>query len=335
MRIVFFEIREREQELLSGMFPGHEVIFMSERLTLESAGQVKDADIVSVFVDSLVTGEIMGKLPSLKCVATRSTGFDHIDCTHAKEKGIAVAHVPEYGAHTVAEFAFALILSLSRRVYAASNKIKEQGDFSLGGLRGFDLFGKTIGIIGTGRIGKNVAGIAKGFGMKVLAVDPYPDTAFAQSVGASYVSLAELLSASDIVTLHAPYNASTRHLINIENSALMKKGALLINTARGELVDTQALVQALSSGQLAGAGLDVLEGERMLKEEAAFLTRGKGSETDLKLLAADHMLISMPNVIVTPHIAFYSREAEEEIVRTTVATILGFISGVPQNLVTP
>lgn len=333
MNITFFEAREREQEFLSALLNGHELSFYKEKLTAENIGRAQNADIVSVFVDSEIRKEIIDSLPRLKFIATRSTGFDHIDVAHAEEKGIPVASVPAYGANTVAEFAFGLILNLSRKISDANEQMKERASFTISNLQGFDLFGKTLGVVGTGRIGKNVVRIAKGFGMKILACDLYPDQAFAEEMGIEYVPLAMLLSASDIVTIHAPYNETTYHLINKENIAQMKKGSLLINTARGEIVDTEALAMALKSGVVAGAGLDVLEGERTLKEEAEFLAKGKGAESDFKMLAENHMLIDMPNVIVTPHIAFFSNEAEAEIIRTTAENIAAFISGAPANIV--
>lgn len=333
MKIAFFEIQEKEQEILAPFLQGNELVFYKEKLNLETMDKAKDADIVSVFVNSEVTKEIINALPKLKLIATRSTGFDHIDTAYAKEKGIAVATVPSYGAHTVAEFAFGLILDISRKVCSASNQIRSTGDFNIAPFRGFDLYGKTLGIVGTGKIGKNTVLIAKGFGLKILATDLFPDQAFAEEVGFEYVPLDVLLSNSDIITLHAPYNETTHHLINKENIKLMKKGSIFINTARGELVDTEALVEALKKGIIAGAGLDVLEGERKLKEEAEFLAEGKGNAEDFKLLLEDHALMEMPNVIVTPHIAFFSREAEEEISKTTAGNILAFTVGKPENLI--
>ena len=335
MKIIFFEVRDKERELLSKLITGHELSFHKEKLTAENIDLAKDADVISVFIDSEIKKEIIDSLPQLKFIATRSTGFDHIDIAYAKEKGIAVASVPSYGANTVAEFAFALILNLSRKISDAGEQMKERASFDISKLQGFDLHGKTLGVIGTGKIGKNVVRIAKGFGMKVIAYDVYPDQAFAKEMEIEYVSLAELLSSSDIVTIHAPYNETTHHLINKGNITLMKRGSLLINTARGEIIDTEALVAALKSGTVAGAALDVLEGERKLKEEAEFLTEGKGNTDDFKLLAEDHALIDMSNVIVTPHIAFFSNEAEAEIIKTTAENISAFISGAPINIVQP
>ncbi|MFM7089126.1 MAG: NAD(P)-dependent oxidoreductase, partial [Candidatus Paceibacterota bacterium] len=280
---------------------------------------------------------VMEKLPQLKLIATRSTGFDHIDVSAATEKGVTVVNVPGYGSHTVAEFAFALLLNLSRKVYQANEKIRETADFSFLGLRGFDLHGKTLGVIGTGKIGKNVINIALGFGMKVIAFDLYPDQNLAKDKGFEYKTLEEVLSHADVITLHAPYTKENHHLLNKEMFSVIKKGAYLINTARGELVDTDALIVALSDGTLAGAGLDVLEGERELKEELEILSDPNKRDhiKDYKTLFEGKVLMDLPNVIVTPHLAFYSKEAEEEIIKTTIDNINNFLKGTPTNSVEP
>jgi D-lactate dehydrogenase len=273
---------------------------------------------------------VIDALPQLKYVVTRSTGYDHIDVAYAKTKNIMVASVPAYGTHTVAEFAFALLLEVSRKVGEGNRRVREYADFGFEGLRGFELFGKTMGVIGTGRIGKNSIDIARGFGMRVLAYDVFPDQEFAKSRGFEYVELSTLLAQSDVITLHALYNEKTHHLLNKENMQHIKHGAILINTARGELVETGALVTLLKSGQIAGAGLDVLEGERQLKEEMEVLERGNA---DFKILFEDHALMDLPNVVVTPHIAFNTHEAVEEIMKTTIENIATFVSGTPKNVI--
>jgi D-lactate dehydrogenase len=274
-------------------------------------------------------------MPGLKFISTRSTGFDHIDCEYAESKGIKVSNVPAYGSYTVAEFTFALLLALSRKTCNAFDNLKQGANFNIFSLQGFDLYGKTIGVIGTGKIGKNVAKIAKGFNMNVIAYDIYPDMVFAKENNFEYKSLPEVISQADVLTLHVPYSKENYHLINKENISLMKKGVYIINTARGELIDTDALVWGLEEKIIAGAGLDVLEGERELKEEFEILADYSKAEgiKDYKILLEDHVLIDMPNVIVTPHIAFYSKEAEKSIIETTAENIKGFISGNLQNLV--
>lgn len=335
MKITFFEVASKEQEGFSSFFPDHQVKFFEEKLDASKIEEFKDSEIISVFINSVINKEVIDLLPELKFITTRSTGFDHIDLKYCEEKGIKVSNVPAYGSKTVAEFAFALITSLSRKMFDAVSRLKEEGNFSISGLRGFDLAGKNIGVIGTGKIGKNVIKIAKGFSMNVSAYDLYPDTSFAAENGVVYKTLEEVISECDILTLHAPYTKENHHLINKDKVAKMKKGVYLINTARGELIDTDALIWGLNEGIIAGAGLDVLEGERELKEEVEILSSVEKSERvkDYKTLLEDKVLIDMPNVIVTPHIAFYSKEAEEEIRETTLENIKSFLNGVSLNLI--
>jgi D-lactate dehydrogenase len=316
MKIAFFEVPKRLQEFFSQALVGSELVFFEDKISMENVGILKDVDIISGFTNSVVSKEVIDLLPNLKFITTRSTGFDHIDVAYANAKGIKVSNVPAYGSETVAEFAFALLLTLSRKIQEASLALKEKGDYSIPeSLQGFDLSQKTLGVVGTGKIGKNVIHIARGFNMNVLAYDLFPDLNFAKENNFTYKSLPEVLAQSDIVTLHAPYTKENHHLINKENISLFKKGAYLINTARGELIETEALVLALQNGAIAGAGLDVLEGERNFK---------KGDIIPM---------LDMPNVVMTSHIAFDTKEAEMRIMQTAVENIKGFISGIPVNLV--
>ncbi len=335
MKIAFFELSKADQSSFLASFIGAEVVFFEEKLNADVVSKIQDVEVVSVFVDSMIDKNIIDALPNLKFIATRSTGFNHIDIEHAKTKNIKVSNVPAYGSHTVAEFAFGLILDLSRNVSKANHHIRESADFNyFDNMEGFDLQGKTLGVIGTGKIGKNVVKIAKGFGMEVLAYDLYPDLNFAKENNFIYKSLLEVLAESDVLTLHAPYTKENHHLINQENIKVMKKGIYLINTARGELVDTSALVWGLKEGIIAGAGLDVLEGESILKEEFETLSSARLMRIEeYKTLVEDHMLMDMPNVIITPHIAFYTREAVAEIQKITISNIQGFVSNLPVNLV--
>ncbi len=334
MKIAFFELFKLEQEVIKNFFLDYDIFYSEEKLTLENVSLYKEVEIISVFTNSLINKEIIDLLPNLKFINTSSTGYDHIDIAYCTTKGIQVSNVPAYGSNTVAEFAFTLLLSLSRKIIKANSQLRQDDSFNIIPLRGFDLKGKTIGVIGTGKIGKNVIKIAKGFGMEIIAYDLYPDMAYAKENNFIYKTLPEVLAEADIVTLHAPYNKGDKHLINKENITTLKKGAYLINTARGELIETEALIWALKEGIIAGAGLDVLEGERDLKEEIKVLSSSQAEGLrDYKILVEDHILIDMPNVIVTPHIAFYSKEAEEEIIKTTEANIKGFIEGKLQNLV--
>jgi D-lactate dehydrogenase len=231
----------------------------------------------------------------------------------------------------VAEHTFALILSLSRNICKTCIRRFEQ-DFSIEGLEGFDLKGKTIGVVGTGQIGLHVIRIAKGFGMNVVAYDVRQNKLLSEVLGFEYVSLEGLLASSDVITLHVPYIKATHHLMNKDTFKLVKKGAILINTARGSIVDTEALIEALDNKILAGAGLDVFEGEEVIKEEKQLLYEPKNLEV-LASLVKDHILLSKDNVVFTPHIAFYSKEALERILETTVENVVAFVSGKPQNVV--
>ncbi|MGE5392968.1 MAG: NAD(P)-dependent oxidoreductase [Candidatus Saccharibacteria bacterium] len=333
MKIVIFETTPEDQAGLAPMLTGQDVVFLNDRLTKETAGLAKDAEIVSVFVNSEVKKDVIDSLPNLKCINTRSTGFDHVDVQYAKSKGIEVCYVPSYGSHTVAEFAFGLILTLSRKLFSAHHQLREGNSFDLSQLKGFDLFGKTIGVIGTGRIGQNAVKIAHGFGMNILAFDLFPKEDLAKEIGFKYVSLDELLQNSDVVTIHVPYTKETFHLLNSENLMKIKPGAILVNTARGEIVETEALLACLKAGIISGAGLDVLEGERELKDEMRLLTDPKSHIEHMRQLIEDHVLIDMENVIVTPHSAFYTQEAKHEILKTAADGMMGFAARQPVNLV--
>lgn len=335
MKTVFFSLFEGEKEILNKNFNEVDTLFLKEKLSIDNVENFKDAEIISVFVDSIVSKEIIENLPNLKFITTRSMGYDHIDLNICKEKNILVASVPAYGSETVAEFTFGLILNLSRKVGMAYEQLREEDDFTVDKLEGFDLCGKKIGVIGTGRIGRNVIQISRGFDMEVLAYDLYPDYKLAEKYNFKYISLEELLSNSDIITLHVPYFKENHHLINKEAISKMKKGVYLINTARGELIDTSALIWGLKEGIIAGAGLDVLEGERELKDQFEILSSEEKSSRvkDYKTLLEDHLLIDMPNVIVTPHIAFNSKEARNQILEITKENIKNFIAEKPQNLV--
>lgn len=334
VKIAFFEVTEGEQKLFfKQSLSEHKLVFFDTPLTETTLPEDTAIEVLSVFVNCQVTKKVIESFPKLKLITARATGFDNIDIKTAKEKNILVANVPSYGSHTVAEFTFALILSLSRKIPQATQRLKETGKFSYENLRGMNIFGKTIGVIGTGKIGAHVIKIAKAFEMKVIAVDPFPNKDTADSLNFEYVNLERLLKESDIVTIHSPLTENTHHLINKENIALMKKGSILINTARGGIVETDGLFQAITSGQIAGAALDVLEGEKELKEELQIFKTGENYPQDLKTMLENHILMDLENVIITPHMAFYSKEAEESIMQTTIDNIKSYLSNKPQNLV--
>ncbi len=325
MKIGFFEIEDWEIDFFKNQLASAELFFTKEKLNKDNLPQERNFDIISVFVGSNIDKEVINAFPNLKLITTRSTGFDHIDVAGAKEKNIAVAYVPGYGDNTVAEFAFGLILNLSRKIYTGFDQIRETGSFSLEGLRGFDLNAKTIGIIGTGRIGRCMVKIAKGFSMKVLAFDTRPDENFAKEMDFQYLPFDEVLAQSDIISLHVPYLPSTHHLINSENIGKIKKGALLINTSRGPVVETGVLIRGLNEKILGGVGLDVLEEEGAIQDEKSLVLYGRPEEHDLKTLIQNHVLIDMPNVIITPHNAFNTQEALQQILDTDLENIKSFI----------
>lgn len=328
-RIAFFETEKWEESIIAEQLSNESVSFSSEKLTLTNIGEYAEVEILSIFIYSQLSKTLLEKLPKLRCIATRSTGFDHIDLEYCKAKGIVVCNVPTYGTHTVAEHTFALILALSRNIVPSVQRT-QRGDFSLAGLRGFDLHGKTLGVIGAGNIGKCVIEIAKGFGMNVLVFTNHPDQSI---VGVSFVSLEDLLANSDVVTLHVPYTQKTHHLINVDNVSTFKKGSILINTARGQLVETQAILEGLEKGFLKAVGVDVLEEECTLKEERALLTSDFLKGCDIKTQLLNHVLMTKKNVIVTPHNAFNSTEALEQILKITEENIQSFLDGNPINVV--
>lgn len=333
MKLAFFEAEDWAAEKIRAAFPEDEVALYPGRLAADSLPEVRDIEIAVVFIDSRVDRAVLEALPGLKCVATRSTGYDHIDVAACKERGVAALYVPGYGDNTVAEYAFGLIIALMRKMYQSIDQVKETGSFTLAGLRGTDLKGKTIGVIGTGRIGKDVVRIAKGFGMNVVAYDPFPDAQFAAAQGMAYLGLDDLLAGSDVVTIHCPYTKDTHHLIGTANMGRIKRGAYLVNTARGAIVETEALVAALEAGTLAGAALDVLEEEGETKDEVTFLRTAHPKEDELRTLLENHVLMKMPNVLITPHNAFNSQEALERILATTIDNIHSFIGGTPKNII--
>ena len=332
MKVSFYELEDWELETLGKTrFEGHTLELSAEPMSARGLARDGDADVVSTFIHSTLDRPTLERLPKLKFIATRSTGFDHIDLAFCRERGIPVANVPSYGENTVAEHTFALILALSRNIHKAFVHTLAR-DIPFQALRGFDLAGKTLGVVGAGRIGLHAIKIAKGFGMQVVAYDLRRESLLAEVLNFRYVSLDELLAASDIISLHCPYTPRTHHLLNLENIRKVKRGALLVNTARGGLVDPAALTQALDEGILAGAALDVLEGEELLKDERQILEQPLAQDK-LRMLLLNHSLLNRDNVVITPHIAFNSREAVERILSTTVENIRAFLAGSLQNVV--
>lgn len=332
MKIAVFEIESWEREAFENFFQDHELLFDERELDADIAKEYADIDVASVFIYSHLDAEILEHFKQLKLITTRSTGVDHIDTDYCGEHGIAVARVPDYGTHTVAEHVFALLLAISHKLIEAVDRTR-RGDFTQEGLTGFDLAGRTLGVVGTGDIGQHTARLGRGFRMEVLAHDIEPRQELAEEIGFRYVELDELLRRSDVISLHVPGSEKTENLIGSGEFDKMKHGAVLINTARGNIIDTRAMLRALADGTLRAAGLDVLAEEPIVREEAALLHSYHRKSNKLESILADHILLRMGNVIVTPHTAFNTKEAVERILQITRENITSFFEGEGQNLV--
>lgn len=327
----FFGVFPAMMDYVRGNMSGFHLT-ISDKELLDTEPLDAKTEVLGVFVGSKVDGAVFAKLPHLKLVVTMSTGFDHIDLATAKKRKIPVCNVPTYGENTVAEHAMSLLLALSRKLFPSVKRVKE-GSFNYEGLRGFDLKGKTAGVVGTGNIGKHVIRMLKGFDMTVIAFDAFPNKALEKELGFTYATLDELLTSSDIVTLHVPLFKETMHMINKKNIKKVKKGAYIINTARGGLIESEALVWGLETGHIAGAGLDVLEEEDSLSHPEHLVQRDYTSE-QIKTALMSNILIDHPNVIITPHNAFNSMEALQRIMDTTIENVKMFAAGKVQNDVT-
>lgn len=320
-KVVFFNIKEWEIPHIESKLQDFDVKTCTDPLTLDNVSDYSDAQAISVFINSKLSADLLSKLPNLKLIATRSTGYDHIDTDYCKKNDITIANVPVYGARTVAEHTMALILALAKRLPESVDRVRKN-EFYPEGLTGFDLHNKIIGVIGAGNIGANVVRYAKGFGMKILAYDAHQNSDLAKELGFEYVDLDTLISRSDIITLHLPYMEATHHILNRGNLSKVKKNVIIINTARGGLIETDALFDGLKSGQIGGAGLDVLEEEGFLKEELELLYKDTHTETDFKVALENHLMAHLPNVIITPHNAFNTHEALERIILKTIDNII-------------
>lgn len=312
MKLAYFEATSADEDQLKANLPNLQTMLSPTQLDKEHLPTDPSTIVIlSVFVDSRISATVLDAMPNVKMITTRSTGYDHIDIVACKKRDITVCNVPSYGENTVAEHAFALILALSRKIFQSYERT-EKMNFNRAGLEGFDLQGKTLGVIGCGAIGTHSIQIGKGFGMQVLAYDVRPNQALAKQIGFTFAdSIDAVLKQSDVITLHAPYLPQTHHLINMANVKLIKPGAILINTARGGLIDTEALLWALDNHILSGSGLDVLEEEETL----------------------NRTLIDRNDVIITPHNAFNTREAKQRALNATIGNIQSFIEGNPQNVV--
>ncbi len=330
MKIGFFELERWEEEYIKKNLTGHELFFYNSPLNLGSINKLRDADIAVCFIYSELKKEVLQKIPKIKFITTMSTGFDHIDVEYCKKEGIIVSNVPSYGENTVAEHAFGLILTLSRNLDEAISRTK-QDNFSLKGLMGFDLKGKTLGVVGVGKIGKHIVKMAHGFDMNVLGYSARQDDKLSKELGFKWVSFSNLLKKSDIITFHVPLTKETKHMINMKNIKKIKKGVYIINTSRGEIIETEALLYGIEKSIIAGAGLDVLEGEDEMKEHKASLHNNHSR--NLKTFHQNHKLLKEKDVVITPHLAFYTKEALQRILDTTIENVKSFIEGKAVNIV--
>lgn len=321
-RIAFFDAKSYDRETFAKVNQdfGFDIQYFKERLSMNTVSLTQGADAVCIFVNAECDARVIERMASygVKLIALRCAGFNNVDVQAAKQFGIRVVRVPAYSPHAVAEYAVTLMLTLNRKVYRSVYRTRE-GNFRLGGLLGFDMYGKTVGLIGMGKIAKELIKILRGFGMNVLAYDLYPDEAFAKEHQVRIVSLDELYEESDIISLHCPLTEETKFIINSDSITKMKFGVMIINTGRGQLIKTADLLDGLRSHQIGSAGLDVYE------EEANYFYEDRSD----KMIDDDKLalLLMMPNVIVTSHQAFFTREATHNIAVTTLQNILDFNEG--------
>lgn len=327
-RVAVFSTKPHDERFLAeaNVRHGHELRFFEARLTPDTAVLASDCDVVCPFVNDDVGSATIDGLAALgvRVLALRSAGYNHVDLEAATRQGIMVVRVPEYSPHAVAEHCVGLILSLNRKIHRAYNRVRES-NFALAGLLGFDIHGKTVGVIGTGKIGTHVVEIMTGFGVNVIAADPYPNP-HCRALGAEYRSVDDLVAAADIVTLHCPLTSETHHLVDRHRLELMRDGVMLINTSRGGLVDTSAVIEALKSGKVGYLGLDVYE------EEAGLFFEDLSEQ----VLQDDvfSRLLTFPNVLITGHQGFFTAEALAAIASTTLESITEINAGkVPLTIV--
>ena len=327
LTIALVDMNSRERNFFMHQLPGHTYVTLSSHLSSRNASQIRHADVVVHFIHSAITQRVLDALPRLKLLVTLSTGYDHIDLGACQQRQIRVTNVPTYGANTVAEHTFALLLGLSHKLLPSVLRTRHDDFRFSDSLTGFDLAGKTLGVIGVGSIGTHVVRIGRGFGMHVLGYSRHCDKKLAQQSGFQCVSLRTLLRKSDVISLHVPLTKETYHLIGKREFSLMKKGVILLNTARGALIDTSSLVAALHHGIVGGAGLDVLESENCLEERQGL------SLCEWRDIAYAHELMHRDNVLITPHNAFNTLEAINRILLTGVKNIKGFLSQRKVNVV--
>ena len=326
MKIAMFDTHPYEREPFehANQQARHTITYLEPRLTSATVALARGHEAICSFVNDQVDAEVLQSLAAdgAKLIALRSAGYNHVDLAAAARLGLPVVRVPEYSPHAVAEHAVALVLALNRKIHRAYARVREL-NFSLDGLVGFDMIGKTVGIVGTGRIGQAAARIFHGFGCKILAYDPVQDEALIADTSARYVELPELYRSSDIISLHVPLTPDTHHLIDAKALNAMKRGVFVVNTGRGALIDSRALIGALKTGHLGAAGLDVYE-----EEEGVFFRDLSNRVLQDDVLAR---LLTFPNVLITSHQAFLTKEALAKIAQVTLENISAFERGELRN----
>lgn len=332
-KIVFYDVAEQDVEYVKTNF--EDAVICDKPLSLETVELAKDAEIISIFVTSKADKNVCEQLKKVKFISCRSTGYDNVDLISAHNRGVLVSNVPSYGENTVAEYAFTLLLALARKIPQTIDQI-QSGEIDNHELGGFDLSGKTLGVIGTGRIGTHAISIGRGFGMKVIGFDPFPRLELEGQLGFAYVDFRELVKTCDVITIHAPLTKTTHHLLDASAFRAMKPNCVVVNTSRGEIIDTSALTDALRDKQIAGVALDVIEGEELLDTERELqIIRSHRSKQKLMLAAEIAAIEKLPNVIITPHNAFNTAEAVARIWNTSNDNIKAYLAGKSQNLVEP
>ncbi len=323
-KIAFFDSKSYDKDTFEKVNKnfGFDIHYYKERLSMNTVSLTQGVDAVCIFVNAECDARVIERMAQngVKLIALRCAGFNNVDIKAARQYGIKVVRVPAYSPHAVAEYAVTLMMALNRKVYRSVYRTRE-GNFKLNGLLGFDMYGKTAGLIGMGRIAKELIKILKGFGMNVVAYDLYPDEAFAKEYQVKMVTLDELYEQSDIISLHCPLTEETKFIINNESITKMKYGVMIINTGRGKLIKTEDLIDGLRSHQIGSAGLDVYE------EEANYFYEDRSD----KMIDDDKLalLLMMPNVIITSHQAFFTQEATHNIAVTTLQNILDFAEDKP------
>jgi D-lactate dehydrogenase len=319
MKIAFFSTKSYDREFFDKYISTHNIIYFEAPLNEQTANLATGCNAVCVFVNDKLNAGIIGelKMTGIQLIALRCAGFNNVDLAAAKENDIKVVRVPAYSPHAVAEHAVALILALNRKTHKAYNRVRE-GNFSLERLTGFDLYGKTVGVIGTGKIGESFCDIMIGFGCRVLAFDLVENKQLAAK-GVEYLPLVDVFEQADIISLHCPLNEQTKHIINGQTIRMMKEGVMLINTSRGALVDTMTVIHALKTGKIGYLGLDVYE-----QEEKLFF-----NDLSENIIQDDVImrLLSFPNVLITSHQGFFTEEALTQIAQTTLGNIDAFEAG--------